>query len=204
MTGRVAIGSGASVAFESALERDWLIFLDYNPHVTAIREQPFTVSFRDDKHRARRYTPDCMAEVRESDGSMTITVYEVKYREDLLTNWKSLKPKFNAVRQYCRERGWKFRVVTERDVRTAYLENIKFLRSYRSREQDPVRAQELLRTIRVLGETTPQSLLAAAFWTLEDRAAAIPILWKMIAEEKILAVLNEPLTMSSPIWVDGD
>jgi hypothetical protein len=145
-----------------------------------------------------------MAEVLDADGVVTTVVYEVKYREDLLTNWKSIKPKLNAARVYCREQGWKFRVVTERNIRTEYLENIKFLRAYRAREADPVRAQELLRTIRTLGETTPQSLLAAAFWSVDDRMLAIPILWGQIARGEIFAALDAPLTMSTPIWIEGD
>jgi len=198
------LATGGSAAFESALERDWLISLDFNPLVASIREQPFTVTFKDASGRARRYTPDCIAEVQDVDGVVTTIVYEVKYREDLLINWKTIKPKLNAARWYCRERGWFFRVVTERDIRTEYVKNAKFLRRYRSLEDEPVMAQELLRTIRVLGETTPQALLAASFWGAEDRMAALPFLWKHIARRTILALLDEPLTMSSPIWLDGD
>jgi hypothetical protein len=42
------------------------------------------------------------------------------------------RPKFRAAQRYARQQGWRFRLVTERHMRTPYLENAKFLRPYRT------------------------------------------------------------------------
>lgn len=64
--------------------------------------------------------------------------------------------------------------------------------------------QQLLYTLRALGTTTPQALLAAAYWAEESRMAALPMLWKLIATGRLGADLHLPLTMSAPIWLPGN
>jgi hypothetical protein len=58
----------------------------------------------------------------------------------------------------------------------------------------------LIKTLSGLGETTPESLLAAAYWTQENRIKAVAPLWRLIATRRIHADLYEPLTMVTPIW----
>ena len=102
-----------------------------------------------------------------------------------------------------RDRGWCFRIVTEREIRTPLLENAKFFRRYRNLERNPLTCDQLLFTLKALGETTPQALLAAAYWTEETRMAALPMLWKLVAEREILTDFQRSLTMASPIRPGG-
>ena len=96
---------------------------------------------------------------------------------------------------------WRFRIVTEREIRTPLLVNARFLRRYRNLGRDPLVCGQLLYSMKALGETTPQALLAAAYWTNESRMAALPMLWAMVAAQEIRADLNRQLTMASPIWL---
>ncbi|EKU25254.1 hypothetical protein XTGART2_0383 [Xanthomonas translucens pv. graminis] len=201
LTGRVTLGDGGVAAFESSLERDWLLALDFDPRVQAIQVQPFSLHY---EHRGttRRYTPDVRAEYRLESGMATV-VYEVKPSEELRLNWSAYRPRFKAAVRYCRDHGWRFKLVTERHIRTALLDNARFLRRYRALPEQDLYVQQLLYTLRALGTTTPQALLAAAYWAEESRMAALPMLWKLIATGRLGADLHVPLTMSAPIWLPG-
>ncbi|WP_039816591.1 heteromeric transposase endonuclease subunit TnsA [Xanthomonas arboricola] len=197
----MTLGDGGVAAFESSLERDWLLALDFDPRVQAIQVQPFSLHY---EHRGttRRYTPDVRAEYRLESGMATV-VYEGKPSEELRLNWSAYRPRFKAAVRYCRDHGWRFKLVTERHIRTALLDNARFLRRYRALPEQDLYVQQLLYTLRALGTTTPQALLAAAYWAEESRMAALPMLWKLIATGRLGADLHVPLTMSAPIWLPG-
>lgn len=203
LTGRVSLSSGGNASFESSLERDWLIALDFDPAVRLIREQPFSIHY-EYNGAIRRYTPDILAESVSRQGRVLTTVYEVKPLDELREEWQRYKPRFRAAVHYCRVQGWRFKIVTEREIRTPFLNNAKFLRRYRTIHSQPVVAQQLLYTLKALGETTPQALLAAAFLPQEKQMAAVPELWRLVASREIVALLDEPLTMQSAIWHSGD
>lgn len=197
LTGRVARQGGNSVAFESSLERDFLVLLDFDPNVLNVHGQPLTLQFKEAEGRTRSYTPDVLVEYREARP----VLYEVKYREDLRSQWQELRPKFKAAHRYCKAKGWRFQIITEKEIRNAgYLDNAKFLRPYLTRSRDSDTELTLLRTLRALGETTPQGLLAAAFWTMEHRMAAVGQLWRLVAERRIGINLLVPVTMGCAIW----
>ena len=201
MTGRVAIHGGEGSSFESSLERDWLQILDFNPKVLRIVEQPVRICYRDPFGARRQYTPDVLAEFDHPSGESRTVVYEVKEREELLNRWAELKPRFKAAVRFCRERSWRFKLMTECQIRTPYLANVRFLRSYRAIPADRVTTGQLLYTFAALGPTTPQALLAASYRNEENRMVAIPYLWRMLAHGEFATDLSKPLTMASKIWM---
>lgn len=200
MTGRVAFG-GKSIPFESALERDFLILLDFDPAVEDVLEQPFRINYVDKDGRKRYYTPDFVVEYENGDR----TIYEVKYRANLKDEWASLKPRFRAAIRYAKQNEMRFSIATEVEIRgSSYLANVKFLRTYRSAAPAAGIDEHLVRTLVTLGETTPESLLAAAYWTKENRIKAVAPLWRLVATRQIHADLYEPLTMASTVWATSE
>ena len=59
--------AGAHVGFESWLERDHLMLMDFDPDVRAVSSQPFWLRWRDGGGRSRRHAPDFFA--RKADGT---------------------------------------------------------------------------------------------------------------------------------------
>lgn len=200
LTGRLVTCTGDAATFESSLERDWLIVLDFDPNVRAIQVQPFTLLY-DLGNGSGRYTPDVLVEVGEPGRDADTIVYEVKPADELRENWDKYRTRFKATWRYCRSNGWRFKVVTERHIRTPLLDNARFLRRYRGQPSHRVTCEQLLYTMRILGRTTPQALLAAAYWSADSRLAAIPMLWKMVACRQVAADLSRPLTMTCEIWL---
>lgn len=196
LTGKVNLEAGGMAGFESSLERDLLLILDFDRTVLSVKEQPFSLTHIQDAS-VRRYTPDVMAEYDRA--AMSTVVYEVKPIEKLRADWASLRPAFKAAVAHCRFREWQFKIVTERHIRTPYLANVKFLRRYRDLAPLLVRQAQLRYTATALGPTTPQGLLAAAYWPKEEQAQAIPALWQMVAAGEFDIDLTQPLSMRMPI-----
>lgn len=200
LTGKVSLANGEGAFFQSSLERDWLLVLDFDPTVRRIVEQPFSIFYKVNGQE-RRYTPDVLAEHASPDGVNKTVVYEVKPREELSANWAKYKTRFKVAVRRCREEGWRFKIVTEKEIRTPLLDNARFLRRYRSLPDNALTREQLLYTLKGLGQTTPQALLAAAYWHEEPQMAALPTLWKLIASRAVITMLHEPLTMGSSIWL---
>lgn len=200
LTGKVVLDTGVSAGFESSLERDWLICLDFDPDVELIVEQPFSLEYEVDGS-LRRYTPDVLVRYRARDGHCSVVVFEVKPYDDLRYEFGKYRQRFKQMIRHCREQGWRFKIVTERDIRTPYLCNAKFLRKYRRLASQVLFKEQLLYSMNALGPTTPQALLAMAYLHEEKRMAALTELWRMVALREINAELDKPLTMQSTIWL---
>src|SRR5690606_11240914 len=167
LTGQVSMRGGRyAVAFESSLERDFVMLQDFDPTVERVISQPICLTFIDEEGERRQYTPDYQVFAR----SGAVMLYEIKYRSDLREQWRDLRPKFKATIRYCSQRDWRFKIMTDQEIRgTAYLDNVRFLRPYLDRRIDVERIKHLQTILAMLGSTTPQALLEAAYARLEER-----------------------------------
>ena len=195
--------SESLVSFESPLERDLILILDFDLNVASIEEQPVTIEYFDSDGKLRTYTPDLLVHYRKDilpAKEMPALLCEVKPRENLFKNWKTFKPKFKAAIRFAKERGWVFRILTEAEIRTPHLENVRFLRAYRNIETHSDHERLLLDALYDLRETTPEDLLMVSSWDKWRRAQFLPCLWQLISRREIGADLNLPINMKSRIW----
>lgn len=190
-------------AFESSLERDFLLLLDFDPDVASFEEQPVKITYHDDNGRRHTYTPDVLVHYHADQTSASVhppVLCEVKYRDDLCQHWREYKTKFKAARRYAREEGWWFRLMTEREIRTPYLDNVKFLRHYRHLDVDTDRVHKILEKLEALRETTPVELLPAVSNDRWYQAQLLSALWRLVARRQAGTDLSQPLTMHSRVW----
>jgi len=190
--------SNGESAFESTLERDFYALLEFDNKVHRYEVQPIKLTYPLEG-KARTYTPDVLVEYVES-AQVRTTLFEVKYRSDLKDNWSTLKPKFKAAIRYANSVGWRFRLVTELEIRTTYLNNIKFLQPFRNRVVNDAFETMLLRRIAEIRECDASTLLVAVFRDRWSQAELIPSLWRLVAIGSIGANLHQPLTMSARLW----
>jgi hypothetical protein len=112
---------GAHVAFESWLERDTAMAMDFDGDIASFASQPFWLSWAD-TDRARSHAPDFFA--RTADGTGVVVDCRPADR---------IRPRdaeaFAATERACREVGWQYRLVTERDP--LWLANLRWLAGYR-------------------------------------------------------------------------
>ncbi|WP_411153182.1 TnsA-like heteromeric transposase endonuclease subunit [Streptomyces sp. A30] len=113
---------GGHVGYESWLERDRLMLLDFDPLVTGMSSQPFRLSWAGPGGKRVRHTPDFF--VRRSDG----TVLVVDVRPD-----ERIEPgdavKFAVTAAACRSVGWDFARVGAPDA--VLMANVRWLAGYR-------------------------------------------------------------------------
>lgn len=189
--------------YESSLERDLMILLNFDPLVHLYTPQPITISYKLPDGSWHKYTPDGLIEWDQD-----IPVYdkrpvlvEVKYREAFKNGaWKELLPKFRAARKLAKEKGWKFEIFTEDKIRVPLLDNAKFLHRYMLIEGDTEFQLLLLDKLAEVVETTPHLLISSIFKDKWNQAQLIPSLWQLVAKREVGCDLTTLLTMNSKVW----
>jgi len=187
--------------YESTLERDFLTALEFSPEVKSYVVQPITLEWVDKKNKSRSYTPDIFVTFATKNSiSKQPLLCEIKYREDLLKDWHQLRPKFKAAMHFAKAQGWRFKIITEREVRNTYLDNAQFLLRYRNPIPDANVMQLLYDKLQDMREATPSTLIQAVYKDEWNQAKALWVLWYMLATFQIGADLHSPINMNIPIW----
>lgn len=171
----------------------------FDSNFEQIIPQPMTIGYFDSKGVAHQYTPDGLL-THQAHLELPPILYEIKYRADFRDSWKQLVPKLRAAKSIAQERGWTFKVFTEKEIRTPYLENVKFLWPFKQREFDEAMLNYVLSVMSDLQEADPALLSAALFSSRKNQATVIPVIWHLVAKLRIGCDLNQPLTMHSKIW----
>jgi hypothetical protein len=180
--------------------------LDFDSCVERYCEQPITIEYIH-KGKIRHYTPDVLVYYHENSDisakNRSPLLGEVKYRADLKQYWTELKPKFIAASRYAAEQGWQFKLITEREIRTDYLTNVRFLRHYTGPHvQITQMDQELLISLlRAIRFTTGEELLLMATSVHAKRAELLYTLWHLIAMGLVHCDLTTVLSLQSGIWI---
>jgi len=202
ITGTMPNGS----RYESSLERDLMLLLDFDFHVDLYTPQPVTILYRNKFGQQRRYTPDGLIEYRKDlplfDPRPMLV--EVKYRADFAGQAKTALPKFRAATQYAEERGWRFAVLTETEIRTPVLDNVRFLQRFRNRPINVDIDVWVLETLQAKGTSTPGDLVTSLYQDKWNQATLIPVIWRLIAQHHIGCDLSQLLTMTSEIWATAE
>lgn len=116
---------GRTVKCESQIERDFLYLLEFDTDVLLFQERHLEILYAY-KMKTGRYLPSFYVERGSSK-----ELVDVKSSSKL--NDPENKIKFLAGEEYCRRKGWVFKVVTDEQMREgSLLENIKLLQRYAS------------------------------------------------------------------------
>jgi len=161
--------TGELVGYESWLERDHVMLMDFDPEVVAVSSQPFWLHWRDDDGRARRHAPDFF--VRRVDGSALV----VDVRPDERIEPRDVQA-FDATARMCALAGWEFTRVG--GVDPVLAANVRWLSRYRHRRCAPA-AEVAAQLTGVFG--SGRALFEGAE-QVGDRLAVLPavyhLLWK--------------------------
>ncbi|MFC3676224.1 TnsA endonuclease N-terminal domain-containing protein [Ferrovibrio xuzhouensis] len=195
VTGAVTGADGNYIDFESLLERDYLILTRFWHPSAKIEEQPVKIPYVTDRGRASNYTPDFLVDF----GTGTSDLVEVKPAEVLIEEKEKFRARFAAAADFASDKGWRFVIKSEIDIRLPVLPNAHFLLHYRTLKPKPDLCARLMRA----AESGPKSvgdLIAATIREPSERYAAIPQVWHMLATGILDTDLNTPLNQSSFVW----
>lgn len=181
--------------FESGLERDYFWLLDFDPEVERFEVQPVQIWWEDSVDKRHRYTPDCRVHFRNTDKKELLV--EVKSRDSLRAKWTGVRPAFRAAVHHARLEGSHFIILTEKEIRTQYFENVRFLLPAVRHGAEESHRRAVLAAIRDLQETTPQGILSHISTDPLDRAYLLHALWGLVGTFQVCADLAEPIKMDT-------
>ena len=171
--------TGGHVGFESWLERDHVMLLDFDTSVVGIASQPFWLRWSDDAGDPVAHAPDFFA--RCSDGSALVLdcrPVERRRPRDVA--------KFDATAKACALLGWQYRLVGAADpIRTV---NVRWLAGYRHPRHRLRAAVDRLRSV----FATPTPLMDGAE-AVGDPLAVLPVLFHLLWCGELAVELSVPL-----------
>jgi hypothetical protein len=181
--------TGAHVGFESWLERDQLMLMDFDPDVLAVSSQPFWLRWRDGKGRSRRHAPDFFA--RRAEGTGVV----VDVRPDDRIPERDAET-FAVTAEACEAAGWEYRRAGGLDPVLAA--NVRWLSRYRQRRcLVPGIAEALLEAFAGGRGLFEGAELAG------DRLRVLPVLFHLMWQRQLAADLAAPLGMSTVVHAGG-
>ena len=182
--------TGAHVGFESWVERDHVMLLDFDPDVVGVSSQPFWLSWTGQDGAARRHAPDYFARCR--DGSAV--VIDVRPDERVGPDDEQV---FAATAAACAGVGWGYRRVGAVD--SVFAANVRWLAGYRH-----IRCLNPEFAARLLEQFCAATSLADAVARAGDRLAVLPTLFHLIWTGVLTADLRSgPLTSNTPLGRAG-
>jgi TnsA endonuclease N terminal len=122
-------GDPTCIVYRSSYELKFMSYLDLHPEVVSWSSEEFTIPYRSPvDQRIHRYFPDFW--VKKKDG--TVLVIEVKPEKETIkptpqgkrkktfiqeaVTYAINQKKWEAAREYCEDRKWKFEIFTEKQL----------------------------------------------------------------------------------------
>lgn len=187
------------VAYQSALECDFVKVCDYAREVRLVLWEPFTVRFYDlidDKERT--YTPDYLVETLDDEGCRNTLIVEVKPEREIRAIWER-DPLGSAARAHKAMLEWlyekprhRFLLISEVEMERQGLPNMKAILDRRSYAV----ADRLLSFLKPQTGLYPASLGNLVRLGEEQgfsRGAVISALLRLCADDQLFFDIREPL-----------
>lgn len=181
ISGHVAF-RGASIAFESSLERDFIIYHAFRNDVIDIVSQPISIPFTKNG-RSYEYTPDFFVQLEPDAGKSMIV--EVKPKKEWQTNWRDWSDKWKATIAFCREHDFKFAIYDEDRIHHLALDNINFLMRYKNAGVVEEEVRAVLKDIELRGCTTVEYILERYFKSRYYQQQGQHLMWYLMANKKV-------------------
>ena len=126
-------GDPTNITFRSLWERKFMVYCDSNANVLEWASEEIAIPYVSPvDHRSHRYFPDFYMKVKETDGAIKKYVIEVKplkqcsppkkpkrqtkgYIREAFEYAKN-QAKWKEAREWCADRQWEFKVVTEKEL----------------------------------------------------------------------------------------
>jgi hypothetical protein len=176
----------AHVGFESWLERDHVMLMDFDPGITGIASQPFWLHWRDEDGRRRRHAPDFFA--RRADGGGVVV--DVRPDDRIPAGDAEV---FRVMAAACGQAGWEFRRAGTIDP--VVRANVRWQSRYRHQRcrREPAAAALL----EVFAEGRP---LLAGVRLAGDPVVVLPVAYHLLWLRELSCDLSVLLEGTSMTW----
>jgi hypothetical protein len=127
------LGDHSNIWYRSLWERRVMVHLDENPNVVGWSNEEIIIPYLSPVDgRWHRYFPDFYVKVRNKQGLLESRILEVKPKSQSVppkirgkvtrqylkevAAWGVNEAKWKAAEEYCKDRNWKFNVITEEQL----------------------------------------------------------------------------------------
>jgi len=195
---RQSAKNGRAVGVESGLEAHLVAVLEFDPQYLRYEVQ-VPIEYRAQNGRYIEAHPDVLVYFADQDKQPQLI--DAKYRSEIFSKWTELKPRFVGACRYARDRGWKYRLLSEVEIKTTYSANAVWLLPYRRRRPPSDDQLLILEILSKTRDATPKTLMNRCSSDVTRVGALLPTLWHLVATFKISVDLNQPINMASRIWI---
>lgn len=196
-----SVKNGRNIAYESLLERDFFLLLEFDRLVSSYEEQPLRLSYRYG-NKDLPYTPDALVQYKAE--TLPPCIFEIKYSDEIKEKKVFLREKFVQIEDYLRSNDMEFKLFTELDIRTQFLENAKMI--YRFASINDMYYDERINKISDILETGESMSVTECMNRLSqnryDQAIHLPYLWHLIFTGKISIDMDSKITNNSLIGIE--
>ena len=126
-------GDPTNIIFRSLWERKFMVYCDKNANVLEWNSEEIAIPYRSPlDNRIHRYFPDFYMKVKESNGIIKNYIVEVKPLKQTTPPKKPKKQtrgyireayeyarnqaKWKVAKEFCKDRRWEFKVITEKEL----------------------------------------------------------------------------------------
>jgi hypothetical protein len=126
-------GDPDNIIWRSTWELRAFKFMDERPEVIEWQSEEVIVPYFDPSTgKYRRYFPDIVARIRNPDGTTKTVMMEIKPLKETkepkvqskktqkyikeVTTWATNQAKWKSAEEYCKDRGWSFSLITEKQL----------------------------------------------------------------------------------------
>jgi TnsA endonuclease N terminal len=124
------IGDHTNIIYRSSWECKLMSYFDKNPNIISWASEELAIPYKSPKDgKYHRYFPDFIVKAKSKDGKTKTLMIEVKpkkqtiaptkkkriteqYVNEVIT-WGINQSKWKAATEYCLDRGWEFKIITE-------------------------------------------------------------------------------------------
>jgi hypothetical protein len=176
VTGAFAsLKNGRNVFHESLLERDFFLMQEFDNSVESYEEQPIEIYYTYNGKKIK-YTPDCLVHYNDSRKPC---IYEVKFSNEIKEKKVFLQQKFEQIEEYLNDNDMDFKLFTEMDVDSIYLDNLKFLYNF-SVIRNQTKIDSIKKVFLKNTQITYQDFLNTYSSNRYEQAEVIPYIWYLV------------------------
>jgi hypothetical protein len=123
-------GDHTNIIYRSLWERKFCKYCDTNDNILEWGSEEISLPYRSPLDgKIHRYYPDFYIKVRENDGSIQKYIIEIKPKKQTVepkvqqrktkgyiyevTEWAKNQAKWKVAEEFCQDRQWKFKIITE-------------------------------------------------------------------------------------------
>lgn len=193
-----SIKNNRMMSFESPIEMEYFYTLEFDDDVESFEEQPLRIENQENKNKGP-YFPDCIVYYKSKLNKRPLLI-EVKSSIDLEKKEKleKFQLKFRTLEKYAMDNNLDFKIVTEKEIRGVYLDNIKFLYSYRKDPQEHFQYEkDIIKVLKTNMKLTVSQLLNNITDDKNSQGVLIKSVWNLIFKKIIITDLEKPLSNDS-------